>query len=392
MKNYAEVIKIIDGGLKSDLKKVHDYSLLLAEKLRSSGEETKADRILKLIHGSHSFDDTYSISASHYTPAKNKQVPFDQESKLEIADYYEPQQLKRKALYLSAFNEQQVDEFIKSYNYSDKLAAHGLDIATTLLLYGSPGCGKTETAFMIAQKLSLPIIVARLDTLISSYLGNTSKNIRFLFEYASQTPCVLFLDEFDAVAKLRDDHHEMGELKRVVNSLLQNIDKLGDKCILIGATNHEKLLDQAIWRRFSTRLHIDLPSKEIIKAIIKQYLTDFEGDLDERQIDLLSSLFVGQSVSDIEQIVKRGFRKAIIEERVVHLADMVDTFFSFVRLDVEHSNQDEARRLKIRYLLSKLKNPSRRTLGELLRCHHNTISSDLEKIKLNKGDSSGGQP
>ncbi|MCP1136294.1 AAA family ATPase [Paenibacillus polysaccharolyticus] len=386
MKNYAEVIKIIDGGLKSDSKKVHDYSLLLAEKLRSSGEETKADRILKLIHSQHSLEDTHSISASKNTNTKNKQVPFDQESKLEIADYYDSQQLNRKTLYLSPFNDQQIDEFIKSYDYSDKLAAHGLDIATTLLLYGPPGCGKTETAFMIAKKLSLPIVVARLDTLISSYLGNTSKNIRLLFEYASHTPCVLFLDEFDAVAKLRDDHHEMGELKRVVNSLLQNIDQLGDKCILIGATNHEKLLDQAIWRRFSTRLHIDLPSEDIIKAIIKQYVADFEGQLDEKQIDLLSNIFVGQSVSDIEQIVKRGFRKSIIEDREVHLADMVDTFFSFVRLDFEQTNQEDTRRMKIRYLLSKLKNPSRRTLGELLRCHHNTISNDLEKIKMNKGD------
>ncbi|WP_145151801.1 AAA family ATPase [Paenibacillus xylanexedens] len=387
MKNYAEVIKIIDGGLKSDSKKVHDYSLLLAEKLRSSGEETKAERILKLVHSLQSMDDTYSISASKSTnTSKKKQVPFDQESKLEIADYYEPQQFNRKTLYLSSFNDQQIDEFIQSYQYSDKLAAHGLDIATTLLLYGPPGCGKTETAFMIARKLSLPIIVARLDTLISSYLGSTSKNIRLLFEYSSQTPCVLFLDEFDAVAKLRDDHHEMGELKRVVNSLLQNIDQLGDKCILIGATNHEKLLDQAIWRRFSTRLHIDLPSKDIIKAIIKQYLNDFEGDLEEKQIDLLSDIFVGQSVSDIEQIVKRGFRKSVIEEREVYLADMVDTFFSFVRLEMEHSNQEETRRARIRYLLSKLKNPSRRTLGELLRCHHNTITNDLEKIKMNKGD------
>jgi len=102
--------------------------------------------------------------------------------------------------------------------------------------------------------------VARLDGLISSYLGSTAKNIRALFDFAAKTPCVLFLDEFDAIAKVRSDAQEMGELKRVVNSFLQNLDTLGRQSIVLAATNHETLLDAAVWRRFTYRLALTLPT------------------------------------------------------------------------------------------------------------------------------------
>src|SRR4029077_10470965 len=107
----------------------------------------------------------------------------------------------------------------------------------SLLIYGPPGCGKTQLARHVAEELHLPLLTARVDTIVSSYLGNTSKNIRSLFEHAMARPCVLFLDEFDAIAKLRDDQHELGELKRVVISLLQNIDALDSSITLIPATD-----------------------------------------------------------------------------------------------------------------------------------------------------------
>lgn len=113
-------------------------------------------------------------------------------------------------------------------------------------MYSPPGCGKTSAARYLASELKLPLITAWHDTLISSLLGNTAKNIHHIFEYAKKQPCILFLDEFDAIAKARDDAHEMGELKRVVNSLLQNIDDFLQEGILIAATNHAKMLDTAV--------------------------------------------------------------------------------------------------------------------------------------------------
>ena len=130
-----------------------------------------------------------------------------------------------------------------------------------MLLYGPPGCGKSRLARYTARKLGLELYVARLDGLISSYLGSTSKNIRALFEFASRTPCVLFLDEFDAIAKLRGDTQELGELKRVVNSFIQNLDTLGTQSVVLAATNHEVLLDAAVWRRFSYRLELSYPGR-----------------------------------------------------------------------------------------------------------------------------------
>ena len=146
-----------------------------------------------------------------------------------------------------------VNEFLsiaKSYAQAD---VHGLTTSLSFLMYGPPGTGKSRLARYIAQELGLDLYVARLDGLISSFLGSTSKNIRALFDFAAKTPCVLFLDEFDAIAKLRGDSQELGELKRVVNSFIQNLDTLGNQSIVIAATNHQELLDSAIWRRFSYR-------------------------------------------------------------------------------------------------------------------------------------------
>jgi AAA+ superfamily predicted ATPase len=154
-------------------------------------------------------------------------------------------------------------------------------------MYGPPGTGKSRLARHIAQELGLDLYVARLDGLISSFLGSTAKNIRALFDFAAKTPCVLFLDEFDAIAKLRSDNQELGELKRVVNSFIQNLDTLGSQSIVVAATNHQELLDSAIWRRFSYRLALDFPIAELRRTM----WTAFIGDLQftEREIELRSS-------------------------------------------------------------------------------------------------------
>ncbi|MFX5839347.1 ATP-binding protein, partial [Acinetobacter baumannii] len=146
-----------------------------------------------------------------------------------------------------------VNEFVSIAKSHGAFDAHEYAGAMSFLMYGPPGTGKTRLARHIATELGLELYVARLDGLISSYLGSTSKNIRALFDFAARTPCVLFLDEFDAIAKVRSDDQELGELKRVVNSFLQNLDTLGKHSIILAATNHESLLDAAVWRRFTYR-------------------------------------------------------------------------------------------------------------------------------------------
>lgn len=125
----------------------------------------------------------------------------------------------------------------------------------------------------------MPLVVARFDAIVSSLLGNTAKNIRKIFDFADHKPCILFLDEFDAIAKARDDQYELGELKRVINSLLQNIDSFAKQNILIAATNHPELLDKAIWRRFNTVIEIGVPQDEELVRLLKTFVDDFNTDL-----------------------------------------------------------------------------------------------------------------
>jgi SpoVK/Ycf46/Vps4 family AAA+-type ATPase len=380
--NYlTEVLKIIEGGIKKDSQKIVDYSLLLSQKLIASGELKKGERIQKLIKEKGFLQDQDNATIISQGLTELKQLPFDQESNLELADTYLPIHLPDRKLILSDDNEFQIIEFIDAYSNSDLLVSHGLDLPTTMILFGPPGCGKTETAFYLARKLNLPIVVARLDTMISSYLGSTAKNIRRLFDYAAKNPCILFLDEFDAVAKIRDDTHELGELKRVVNSLLQNIDQLNGKSILIAATNHENLLDSAIWRRFSSRIHIDFPNYDLIQTIILDMLNDVNFSLESKSIELLCQLFKGQSIADIQQILKRSFRKVILSHTELELADIIECYFDYVKNLFKTNNDPETlRREKLKYLLSVNNNLSNRFLSEILRCHHNTISKDIEKI------------
>lgn len=198
----------------------------------------------------------------------------------------------------------------KSY---DRLAALDVTPGRSCLIFGPPGAGKSITAFHIAAQLGLPVIDARIDGLISSYLGTTARNIANLFSFANRYRCLLLLDEFDAIAKLRDDPQEVGEIKRVVNSLLQSLDARADIGITIAITNHHRLLDTAVWRRFDSQLQLPLPDAAARQTLIARALKPLAPG--PALIQLIAYVTDGSSGADLERFARAMKRIIALRDR-----------------------------------------------------------------------------
>jgi SpoVK/Ycf46/Vps4 family AAA+-type ATPase len=193
------------------------------------------------------------------------------------------------------------------------LLRHGLVPTKSVLFNGPPGVGKTMAAKWIAAKMNKPLLILDLAAVMSSFLGRTGNNIRFVLDYAKNTDCILLLDELDAIAKRRDDSSEIGELKRLVTVLLQEIDDWPSTGLLIAATNHPNLLDPAVWRRFEMVLSFRNPTLEQIEQQTNWLLKDHIGKGDEWS-KILSYVFNGSSFSEIERQINQLRKSAAIED------------------------------------------------------------------------------
>lgn len=307
-----ELVRIVNGALRLDVDKVRNYTAFLAEKLEEGGEKTAAARLRKLLAET---DHQLRPNDVRFGDA----LPVDTDSRFPLIEKVKLKGVDEPPVALSADQWDVVNEFVavaKSYSQLDDADAAG---SMSLLMYGAPGTGKSRVARHIASELGLELYVARLDGLISSFLGSTSKNIRALFDFAARTPCVLFLDEFDAIAKLRGDSQELGELKRVVNSFIQNLDALGSHSVVIAATNHEELLDAAIWRRFGYRLALGHPTPELRAQMWIDFMKP--NELEKRDLELLVDLSEGFSGSDIREVSTRLRRRGVMTGATAELSD-----------------------------------------------------------------------
>ena len=301
----TEVLRIIEGGLSHDRRKIVAYSTKLADRLEREGDTALSKCIRQKL--------TEGIPQNGAVADAVRLVPLDADSRLQIVEVI-PSDGERHNVVLTKDVESQVKEFIEMVNHRNDLELAGVDIKKTLLLYGRPGCGKTSIAHYISEQTGLPLVVARLDGIVSSLLGSTAKNIRKIFDYARSLPCILFLDEFDAIAKARDDQHELGELKRVINSLLQNIDAMPADHVLIAATNHAELLDDAIWRRFVQTVEVGLPGQEELFELISVFSEPFSSELisDPAKRRSFAKTAEGLSPSDLKTIFDRAKVKSVL--------------------------------------------------------------------------------
>ena len=373
MKYSIEIGKIVEGALKHDQLKVTNYTKQLISKLEEDNEMRAASKFTKILAAQKEATLT-AMGISGDFP-----VPVDSESRVALADVVYPTENNVDVI-LSKSNADKLSSFILSYQNADKLNSMGIGVPNTLLLFGPPGCGKTKCAYLVAKQLNLPLIIARLDSLISSYLGTTAKNIRALFEYAQKTPCVLFLDEFDAIAKARDDMNELGELKRVVNSLLQNVDAMSSDSLLLAATNHEKLLDPAVWRRFDYKLEIELPDEDAIIKMLDLF-TNESKVLSEKEKKAIAEAFRGLSGADIEEIVKKAFRNAIIHEKEFSALSLYEELFVFKNILPQNASREkEILRAKAKFLRnSNSKVFSLQNIAEILECSKSTVQKLIKE-------------
>lgn len=220
---------------------------------------------------------------------------------------------------LSDCNTANVTAVLREHGRADMLRAHGLRPVDRILLCGPPGCGKTLTAEVIARELDRPFAVVRTDTVVSSFLGETAANLRRVFEFATAHPLVALFDEFDALGKEREDASEHGELRRVVNAVLQMLDAYQGNSVIIAATNHEGMLDSAIWRRFEEVLVLGPPSPAELRRLLCVKLRGLRRSFEiEDLVDC--GWFEGASHAHVERVLLRAVKDMVLEGGELRMA------------------------------------------------------------------------
>ncbi|SEH66490.1 ATPase family associated with various cellular activities (AAA) [Magnetospirillum fulvum] len=297
----SDVIELVEAALAADYTRVRRLAGKIATALSEGEDKDAAKKLRSLIRRSG-----VPLQASGFVES----LPVDSKSRMPLV---EEQPWPTSPLFLDENTISVFHCFIEDAKNVDILVENGLSTRLSMLLSGAPGTGKSLLAGHIAKQLGKPLYVVRLDSVISSLLGDTAKNVRRVFEFVPSREAVLFLDEMDAVAKLRDDSQELGELKRVVNTVIQGLDSLDDHAIVIGATNHSQLLDPAIWRRFPYKVEMNVPNAQMRADMWCHFL--FKDEDEAKASDVLAAVSKGLTGADIEAIAGAARRRSVLAQR-----------------------------------------------------------------------------
>ena len=274
------------------------------EEERQKQHHLLASDLEAILHGRS----TSSPALRFPTPA----VPEDRERGLPLASVSEPVR-RLQDVVLSPKNLATVKGILREHNRVEVLQSHGLRPSDRILLCGPPGCGKTVTAEAIASELGRPLAIVRTDSVVSSFLGETAANLRKVFEFATTAPTVTLFDEFDALGKEREDYSEHGELRRVVNAVLQMLDAYQGRSLIVAATNHEGMLDKAIWRRFEEVLFLEPPTASQLHQLLTLKLRGVRHSFEIKDL-AESGWFKGSTHADVERLVLRAIKEMVLED------------------------------------------------------------------------------
>lgn len=296
-------------------------------------------------------------------PTQSQVMPVDEDSRLTLLKA-PSEKITSKPL-LSSQIEDSLDQIILERKHIDRLKTLGLQPTRSAIFVGPPGVGKTLTASWLAQKLGVPFYVLDLTAVMSSYLGKSGNNLRAALDFAKRGPCVLLMDEIDSIAKKRSDDSDVGELKRLVTVILQEVDEWPSSSLLLAATNFAELIDPALWRRFDLVLNFEKPNSESIKEAIKRFLgSDYA--IFARWIDLLVIMFKDESFSNIERSINK-FRRSV----ALGISSDEELIESFIKDGLSDLERNE--RIEIAVNLNRHSKLSQHAISDLTGVSRDTI-------------------
>lgn len=304
------ILKLISAGRTGDDVAMRKVVEALAADERSKNHVILADRILAQLQT---------------TNGHVRQV--EQSARRTVSEHLVVEKIPARCLddlILPADAAETMRELVREHHRADLLRSYGLEPRHRLLLAGPPGNGKTTLAEALADALHVPLLIVRYEAVIGSYLGETAQRIGHVFEYARARHCVLFFDEFDAVGKERGDLHETGEIKRVVSSLLLQIDTVPSYVVVVAASNHPELLDRAVWRRFQVRLELPSPTKGRIAAWFRRFERRTGEPLGLSPRSLAEHLH-GLSFAEVEDFASDVRRRIVMDQPEVNVEGIVES-------------------------------------------------------------------
>lgn len=309
------IVDLVRLGLKGDVPSIRRLATkMLRERPSETGEDSAfRDTLAKLV-----LEDSQGPQITR--EASRLGAPVDPGTFMSLIRAEHPTEAPSALLSPEAAGV--IQQIIDERKNPEVLVAAGIEPTHTLLMTGPPGVGKTMTARFLAASLGVPLLVVDLSTVMSSYLGRTGQNLRQVLDHAKSMRCVFLIDEFDALGKKRDDPSDVGELKRIVNVLLLELDQWPASSLLVAATNHPELLDRAVWRRFERVLQIGLPDMPMRRGMIVRALAALSKSIDDTNLDLVAQVTEGASGADIELLV-RGAVRAVALSRSANLGEQL---------------------------------------------------------------------